>query len=158
MDIFNINCDCKNGEDVFSENVFYVNDNYISWQENSTLRIFSNPAYEFKSIISPGSSNAYQFVINNNNKFNVKYMFSFTEDNDKQINMKYRLKRNGEYIVKNYTSYDNLHLEDLNIDAQNHDDYLLEWKWIDAKNDTDIGLSTATYQLKITIKAEAGQL
>ena len=153
-DIFNIDCNCKES-DVFSENDFFVNDKEISWQQNSLLRIFSNPAYEFKSIIAPGSSNAYAFTVNNNNKFKINYAFTFQEKNDHHINMKYRLKKNNKYLTKGYVTYENLNLADLKLEALTHDDYILEWKWFDAQNDTEVSFVEASYELKITLKAES---
>lgn len=153
-DIFNIDCNCKDS-DVFSKTDFYVYDKEISWQQNSPLRIFSNPAYEFKSIIAPGSSNAYAFTVNNNNKFKINYAFSFQEKNDHHINMKYRLKKNNKYLTKGYVTYENLNLADLKLEALSHDDYILEWKWFDAQNDTEVSFAEASYELKITLKAES---
>ena len=69
--------------------------------------------------------------------------------------MKYRLKKNNKYLTKGYVTYENLNLDDLKLEALSHDDYILEWKWFDAQNDTEVSFSEASYELKITLKAES---
>ena len=52
-------------------------------------------------------------------------------------------------------TYENLNLDDLKLEALSHDDYILEWKWFDAQNDTEVSFAEASYELKITLKAES---
>lgn len=139
-------------EEVEGFNVF---DNRITWATESELRIFTNPAYEFRDIIAPGSSNTYVFRVRNNNSFNVKYSIDVIEVNNKNINMKYKLKYKNNYVVgdiDSWVKYTELNLDDIYLDANKYDEYTLEWKWIESRNDTEIGLSAdAEYSLKIEI-------
>ena len=94
VDIFEIDCNCEFcSKDVFNENDdtnknktdeqpkdIVVFDDYKIW-DNKQLRIFSNPAYEYESIIAPGSENSYAFVIRNNNNFDIVVDISFKEEN-----------------------------------------------------------------------------
>lgn len=165
IDIFNIECnsdedecDCNNNKpstDVFSESGdLTVYDNDITWNNISPLRIFTNPAFEYKEIIAPGSSNTYQFVISNNNNYTINYSLTFIENNIKNINMVYKLKRNGKYIISNWVDYNELNIDNLTLDSSLHDTYSLEWLWKDSSNDTYIGSSIDSYyKLNINIKA-----
>ncbi len=178
IDIFNIecntsnNCNCPGNDDNPSESSddklnseenypmdnLDVADNSKIWNSENELRIFSNPAYDFESVIAPGSSNSYQFVVNNNNKFDILYSLNLIETNDYSINMKYKLKRNGEYIFGDNDSWadaEDIKKEDLALGASSHDTYFLEWKWIDDDNDTESGFNEANYKLKIEINAKS---
>lgn len=184
VDIFNIECnsddnDCNNQmdnnnpgniTDVFKDDEklnsdqsypmdnLNVEDDSKIWNSENELRIFSNAAYEFESIIAPGSSNVYQFVVNNNNSFNILYSINFIETNEHSINMKYKLKRNGEYILGGEDSWVNasdIKKDGLSLNASSHDTYQLEWKWVDNDNDTDVAFNEANYSLKIEINAKS---
>lgn len=187
IDIFNIECDDSDGkedncisnnvdinndkvEGIFKEDDkilseeryemkdFNVFDEGKTWDSKNELRIFSNSAYEFDGIIAPGTSNVYQFVVNNNNRFNIKYAIDFIETNEHSINMKYKLKRNGEYIFgnsKTWVSADKIKKEGLLLDSKSHDSYQLEWEWIDSDNDAEVAFKEANYSLEIKISAES---
>lgn len=175
VDIFEIDCTCDNCEN--TENVFkeddnkngankneledtprdiIVYDNYKIW-DNKKLRIFSNPAYEYESIIAPGSENSYVFVIRNNNNFDVTVDINFEELNDKNINMQYKLRNNGNYLigtVNNYEIIKDKKITNIKLSAKSSKSYILDWKWIDSDNDTEIGFDiNSYYKLSITIGA-----
>lgn len=170
VDIFELDCGCgcynpTNPEDdnpAFNEddenNNLIVYDKEKIW-DNNTLRIFTNPAYEFQSKIAPGSKNSYAFVIRNNNDFDVIVRLQAIETNDYNINMQYRLTHMGKYVVGSETSYttvDNLKLNNVLIKAHSQKSYILDWKWIDSSNDTEIGFTIdAYYKLKLIIGAKA---
>lgn len=170
IDIFeincNYNCDCDNEDENNSEQVFGeteledildISDNNISLQSTNKLNIFSNPMYEMDNKIAPESTNFYQFVIRNNTNYEVKYNIDFNEVNEFKINMKYRLIKNDEYIVgdeKNWVTFEELKLNDVNLTTKDSDTYYLEWKWFSSNNDTEIGeKGYANYSLKINMKA-----
>lgn len=183
VDIFNIECnkkddvcDCtgnnqennlKNDNEkeetktVFNEDTGELNvyDNEKTWDANTKLRIFSNPAYEFKNIVSPGSNNVYQFVINNNNNFSIIYKIKLIETNPYKINMRYKIKRNGEFIYGNdskWVSAEEIEKEGLDLLKKSHDTYTLIWKWIDNDPiDTIAGFDLADYNLSININASS---
>ena len=135
-----------------------VYDNDVDWSSKNELRIFSNPVYNFKNIVAPGSHNMYKYIVNNNEKFDVLYGLKFLEDNKDSINMKFKLKRNGEYIIGDDLNWESLNhkvINDLPLGINSYDVYLLEWKWIDGKDDTKVGFNQSDYKLNIEIKAKS---
>lgn len=184
VDIFEIDCECcKDDKVVFNEenNIIKDNktvskekddtnkneldnnikdlvvyDNYKIW-DNKELRIFSNPAYEYQNIIAPGSFNSYAFVIRNNNNFDIIVDIEFEEMNDKNINMKYKLKSDGVYLIGNKDSYElikNKKITQVKLSPKEQKSFILDWKWIDSDNDTQIGIDAkANYKLSIQIGA-----
>ena len=174
VDVFNINIDgnCKeedcnqcNGEHVFNENndnsdnsdktEYIIKDKDGNWIYQNELNIFSNPAYEFKNIIAPESSNVYQFILYNSNNNEIKYYINMEETNPYNINMMYKLKKNGSYIAgdkSNWVDVDELNTTLSSLHSKDTDTYSLEWKWVSSSNDNDIGKSNdAQYALKIKI-------
>lgn len=128
----------------------------LEWYSMNDLNIFSNPLYNGKEIIAPGSSNSYEFIIRNKSNNKVRYQFKFKEKSKYEINMKYRLKRNGEYLVgdeKNWVKFSELNIGEIQIDANKEDDYILDWKWFDSENDSLIGELQDDYTLSITLSA-----
>lgn len=128
----------------------------LEWYSKNTLNIFSNPAYENKAVLAPGSSNSYEFVIKNKVNRKVKYKLEFLEDSEYKINMRYRLKRNGKYIVGNedeWVNTDDINLMEIEVDYGKEDDYTLDWKWFDGENDNLIGKLQNDYSLRITLSA-----
>lgn len=168
VDIFEIDCNCDNcDKDVFKEDDTNKNkleqpkdivvfDDYKIW-DNKKLRIFSNPAYEYESMIAPGSMNSYAFVIRNNNNFDVVVDIGFKEENDKNINMQYKVRNNGSYLIGNRDNYELIEgkkITQIKLPAKSQKPYILDWKWIDSDNDTEIGLDAdANYKLSIIIEA-----
>lgn len=78
-------------------------------------------------------------------------MYEQTEYN---INLKYRLRRNGSYVVgsdDNWVSANELKTEFKNLKTSNYDSFELDWKWFDDDaNDTTIGQNmTSEYKLNI---------
>lgn len=178
VDIFEINCNHKdidkdkNTEDSSNEignidNIdidknkpnktgVIVSDDYSIWG-NKKLRIFSNPAYQYTSKIAPNSSNSYVFVVRNNNDFDIVVDFDIVEENNYDINMKYKLRSKGRYLVGNENTYEDvskLNQQNITIKAKESISYILDWKWIDSENDTEIGETIeANYKLTINIGA-----
>lgn len=134
---------------------FSVTDEHLQWQSSNNLKIFENSMYENKSIIAPGSSNSYNFVVRNNTDYMVSYKVRFTERNESNINMKYRLKRNGNYVSDDWVSYQELSKSGMLISKGGKDDYILEWKWFDDnEQDTKAGIDGLDYSLVINIEGE----
>ena len=127
----------------------------VTWNGASDLKIFSNPVYEFESVVAPESENTYQFVVKNDTKYNLKYSISFEETNPYNINMKYKLKKNNKYIIDHYVSYNELKLLGQKLSINKNDTYYLEWKWVSTDHDNYAGENSAKYNLKINIKAES---
>ncbi len=128
----------------------------ITWKSVNQLNIFSNPLYNMDSKIAPLSTNSYEFIIRNTTKEDVLYSLEFNEKSDFPINMKYRLKRNNEYIKGNeqiWVSYNDLNLDEIDLAYNRADDYVLDWKWFDGENDNLIGSLQDDYTLSITLAA-----
>lgn len=153
--------DKPNDVPTFDESGFFVYDKYTIFGKEE-LKIFENPAYQYKSIIAPGSSNSYQFIIRNNNDFKVDVDFSLTEVNSYNLNLKFRLKENNAYVVgddNNWVSVDYIKLSNISLDSKKYNAYTLDWKWEFNDNrddvDTDIGFNIKDdYKLNINITAE----
>ena len=126
-----------------------------TWNGSTKLNIFENSMYTKEGTIAPESTNTYKFVVKNGTSTAVKYSLDFSETNSSNINMKYKLKKNGEYIISDYVSYNELDLSNLNLASGANDTYLLEWKWVSSSNDTNIGKNGATYGLQIDVEAES---
>lgn len=131
----------------------------VTVEHNTKLNIFKQATYHvLNDKIAPSSENSYQFVVRNNNNFNLNYDLEMFEKNTHDINMKFRLKLNGKYIIgndKQYVDAEELSKYNLNLPAKTYDVYTLDWKWVESDNDTDIGTSIdAAYQLYMKVYAE----
>ena len=91
----------------------------------------------------------------NNNSFDVVVDIDFIEENEKNINMNYKLRSKGKYLFGNATDYakfNNFRLEKVTIPAKSQIPYILDWKWVDSDNDTIIGFDYGSnYKLSIKI-------
>ena len=135
-----------------------VSDKNLIWQSTNRLRIFENPLYDNDEVIAPLSSNSYVFYINNKTKYSINYKLTFNEINEHMINMKYRLKKNDKYLVgssSNWVSYDMLNIQITNLNSKEKDKYILDWKWFDGNNDSEIGAVDSRYTLNVLINAES---
>ena len=131
-----------------------VKDSALTWETNSEINIFNTSLVNNK--IAPESGSTYQFTINNNTEYDVKYKIIFIEANNYNINMKYKLRKNNSYVVSEYSSLSALNLTDQLLDANKNDAFYLEWKWVSSDNDTEIGANLdSNYSLKIVVEAEA---
>lgn len=144
---------------VIDEGTFevYDDDNTpVTWNGSTDLKIFSKTSYPIEGKIAPESSNMYQFIVKNNTIYKLKYQINFIETNDYNINMKYKLKKNDEYIIDHYVSASELNINDIILNSNENDTYYLEWKWVSSSNDTEVGANPESYYgLKINIKAES---
>lgn len=161
------NCTCNkknnnyssNDNSTNSENGFIIYDNEVKYsKENTPLNIFTQVSYYVvNGTIAPGSENSYQFIIRNNNKFNIKYNLEIIEENQYNINMKFKLKQNGKYVAGSDTTY--VSASELNqylksLSSKNYDVYTLEWKWLESENDTQIGTNiNSNYALNLKMLA-----
>ena len=140
---------------VNNEDRFIVLQGIQSWNEIKELDVFSNKYFEDKSIIAPGVSGTYNFTVENISEYKINYDMHFVEENIYDINMVYKLKLNGKYVVgdKNtWVKYNDLDLKDVTLNPQLNDVYTIEWKWQDNYNDTQIGETEGSdYKLKIQV-------
>lgn len=79
----------------------FVDDKSGDYIYQQNLNIFNNSAYQYTNKIAPGVSNTYHFVVHNSSNINLKYYVEMYEDSEYQVNLKYRLKRNNNYIIGN---------------------------------------------------------
>lgn len=109
------------------------------WDSTNTIHVFKNAQYNNQSLIAPGSFGAYHFQVQNKTTFPVVYNLTFEEDNFINVNMLYRMRKNDKWIVKQWTKLPDIFLETYRIESSEVDDYVLEWKWFDADNDSELG-------------------
>lgn len=121
------------------------------------LNIFKNMKFGGRKIIAPNSKGIFKFYVNNGTSGNISYNLSFIDEMSNIVNMKYKLKIDGEYIKGNanqYVSIEELNIEELLLANNSYNLFELEWYWEDDdKNDTFIGslLDDQYYELKINI-------
>ena len=127
-----------------------------------SLRIFENVAFEYTNKIAPGVSNSYDFRVRNITVTPINYNVSFEENSEYAINLRYRLKRNGIYIIgdeDNWVSASELASAMTYLSGNAKDEYTLDWEWpyeggTDAA-DTEAGEEmTSEYTLGIKIVFE----
>lgn len=141
-----------------STNIIKITENNREFGKLENLNIFANPQFQNEKIIAPMSESTYKFVINNTFNEKIKYSIQTEEQNELNVNMKYRLRLNNVYVIGNkdtYVSVDQLKLTDVIAMNNSSDLYTLEWYWENAENDTEIGKKIyAEYKLKIKVKSE----
>ena len=144
------------------EGIVYVDDENGRYVYQKSLKIFENPAFEYTNKIAPGVSNSYEFKVHNETDGAIRYDIEFVEKSEYDINMLYRLRRGGAYVVGGDTKWVRAvelssALKDL--DADGVDGYVLDWQWpYESGNDaldTTIGENmTSKYSLSIKINFE----
>ena len=141
-------------EDDNTELDIKVLDNNKIWKDQEDINIFSDSTYVVKGKIAPESTGTYQFIVKNSTKYNVKYNITFSETNNYHINMKYKLKKNNEYIIEDWVTYSELAQSNIRLNTSSNDTYYLEWKWFSSSNDNSIGEDVnSKYGLSIEIRA-----
>ena len=70
------------------------------------------------------------------------------------INLLYRVKRNNLYIT-GWKKASDINFNEMNLESNKVDNYVLEWFQKDSPNDTSIGeMDLATYTIAINVTAE----
>ena len=135
------------------------NTDKVEWNNEKEIDIFSNTVYEMEQKIAPECSNTYEFIVRNSTDYKIKYNIEFKEINKYSINMKYRLRKDNEFVVGDedtWVSYDELDIENAMSDANTDQIYYLQWKWFSSDNDTSVGTDPDSYyKLTIYINAES---
>ncbi len=152
----------KTDTNVDEDGIVYVDDanGWYIYQKN--LKVFQNAAFEYTNKIAPGVSNSYDFKVHNETKNSIRYSIEFDEKSEYAVNMLYRLKRAGKYVVGSDTKWVKSSelvsgLKFLTKDGV--DNYTLDWKWPyeggTDKADTKAGENmTSDYKLGIRIRFE----
>lgn len=142
---------------------FYASDNEkIKWNDDTNINIFkdSTKISKVNGKIAPESKGVYKFKVNNGTKYDLKYKISLIEENQNNINIKYKLKKENTYLVNHYVSPDQINIDNMILSTNKTETYYLEWKWIGDSDgdDTTIGKNAKeneiNYSLKINIEAE----
>lgn len=146
--------------DISTTGIVYVDDANGKYVYQKELQIFQNAAFEYTNKIAPGVSNSYNFKVHNETNNAIRYNIDFDEDSEYAVNMLYRLKRGGTYVVGSDTEWvsaSNLSVSALKQLAKDGvDTYTLDWKWPyeggkDAQ-DTEAGENmTSEYVLSIKV-------
>lgn len=131
-----------------------ADDDYKVW-DDMNLRIFSNPAFEFRNVVAPGSKNSYAFVVRNNNDFDILFDLIFKEDNINNINLRYKLRSNGSYLIGSedeYVSIADKKINKIRLSAGSYQSFILDWMWVDSDNDALVGFNpSSSYKLSIEV-------
>ena len=154
-----------NGEtdtDVEREGIVYVDDINGRYIYQKSLKIFENAAFEYTNKIAPGTSNSYDFKVHNETENAIRYNIEFEENSEYAINMLYRLKRDGKYVVggnDEWVGADKLVSAFKELAVDGIDSYTLDWEWPYESDrdvlDTEIGEKMVSeYGLAIEINFE----
>lgn len=150
-------------EDIIVDNSdrFKVKQGETEFNELKELDIFNNKYFEDKSIIAPGVEGDYSFTVENESESKFNYDITFTEENPYNVNMVFKVKVNGEYVLGNADNWvkgADLFRKDLFLNARSNDVYTIEWRWEDTDYDTEIGVlggpDGAYYKMYINVVAE----
>lgn len=139
----------------------------VDWYVNRKINIFENEYFNNSAKLAPGTSSEYKFMVINRRTTKVKYFVKFSDKNDYNINIKFRLKKGNEYIAgdaNNYVLSSELDTTNFILNPSDRDLYTLEWKW-DYENpynleyqdglDTTIGETIGSnYSFFILVSAE----
>lgn len=132
--------------DVFSKT------NSVSWLQDDTIDIFP------KTVIAPGDSGEYPFVIKNKDLHPIDYTINFSENNEHEFPLKFRLYYRTYYIggTSAWHSLSEISKHTQELQAGQTDTYILEWWWdpnVSDEIDTDIGEHQYRYEIDISISA-----
>lgn len=127
------------------------------WNELKELDIFNNNYFHDEAIIAPGVQGSYNYTIENISEKSCIYEIKYVPENKYNVNMMYKLKKNGKYIAGNentWVTYDKMNVQNEVLTGNSKDIYTIEWKWIDTDYDTEIGETPgADYKMFISVYA-----
>lgn len=136
----------------------FVADNGTEWNENRNLPVFFNEKFG-DSAIEPGQSGVYAFTFENRNPDALEFDLEFSCINEYGIELVYRLKRDGAYIVggTDRVVAEGLTCENLTIEGESATVFEIEWYWRHNDGvDTAAGENQAVYTLNIRLIAWVG--
>lgn len=137
IDLYNIdtkeNCIIENNKLEENDEIIIEdkNGNYIYQKK---LDIFENSFFKGKNVIAPGVSNTYDFNVHNKSDNDIKYLIKIDNISNDIVNLKYRLKRNGKYIIgseSEWVTSKELNTNYNKLKEGKTDNYSLDWKWFD---------------------------
>ncbi len=157
-----INGKTETETDITRDGIVYVDDKNGRYAYQKDIKIFENAAFAYTNKIAPGVSNSYNFKVHNETDNAIAYNIEFVEDSEYAINMRYRLKRAGNYIVgsdSEWVSASELVSATKELAMDGVDTYTLDWEWPYESGrdelDTEIGEEMLSeYSLEIKINFE----
>lgn len=132
---------------------FEVTENSKSWSQIENLGIFKDEFLKSNKIY-PGISGKYEFKVENKSDFYINYKINMEVLSNYNVNLKYKIIKNGEYINNEYKYINEINIPNYDIANGSKDTYIIEWKWIDNDSaDTLAGQNAdlVKYSLKISI-------
>ncbi len=132
---------------------FEVTENSKSWSQIENLGIFKDEFLKSNKIY-PGISGKYEFKVENKSDFYINYKINMEVSSNYNVNLKYKIIKNGEYINNEYKYINEINIPNYDIANGSKDTYIIEWKWIDNDSaDTLAGQNAdlVKYGLKISI-------
>ena len=145
----------KNEVITFEKIGFFQKEDKKEFSTLEKINIFQKSEYTNQKTIYPGINGVYIFEVINDNPKDFEYMLLFEEENKRNVNMMFKLKRNGEYVYgsnEKYVDITELQNAQYKVKQKQYDSYELFWKWEDSSNDTKAATSIeqSEYKLKIT--------
>ena len=145
-----------------SSNMILIKESDMKEVIDNKLNIFKNEKFDGQSIIAPKSYGKYQFYVSNISNKHVKYSMTFSDEMKKFVNMKYKLKIDNVYIrgdLENYTTIDNLDLDEIVVLKDSTNIFTLEWYWEDNDSlDTGVGSEKDTQYYKLNLQIQPIEL
>lgn len=128
------------------------------WESLKQLDMFKNDYFKDKALIAPGVQGKYSFTVENESEATFNYNINFTPENPYNVNMVYKLKKNGKYVLgdeEKWESYEGLRRINQKLSSSSIDVYTVEWRWEDTDYDTPIGETEgAYYKMYVDVIAE----
>lgn len=122
-----------------------------SWTFNEEVDIFNDPNLGGKKIIYPGRTSTFYFYVANTNDYPFKCNLSFSDLNEENINMRYRLRiANASFENAPWQEISEINVNGLRVEAGSKVLCALDWTWLESDKDTEIGeKGSASYSLSI---------
>lgn len=128
------------------------------WSELKELNVFDRShRHVVDGKIAPGVQDTYVYTVECYGDYKMLYNMAFSDDNPLKVNMIYKLRRNGEYVAgdeNTWVTVEELTQKGMTIAPGTIDVFILDWRWKDADNDTEIG-ETEGAKYIINVKADA---
>ena len=124
--------------------------------------IIENPVHfvdgdgEALDYVYPGDTGVFTFTASNFVEMPVVCSFAFLEDNDADIEMRYMLTMDGEYLTpEEYTDHEDFELGSILLKPGKTAEFTLYWKWVDDdEKDTNFTQQGGEYQMNIELIGE----
>lgn len=144
----------------YAPTIFIADETGTAWSDQENLPVFYNDEFG-DSVIAPGMSGSYRFVLENKNDDAVEFSLGFSEVNEYGIGLGYRLVRDGLPVTlsEGFVKPEELGADGMTLQAHSSALFELQWYWVENDEiDTAAGEADAIYTLTISFTAAvAGQ-